>query len=151
MKDTYTNILLATELTDASRHTAEIARKLANGFNAMLSIIHVVEFVPLYGISLNIPDVNEQLLESGKERLHAFGQDYDVSPEHQYLCAGSPQETILKQADKLNCDLIVIGSHDKSWFSPLLGSTANAIMAQAKCDVFKVNLRDKLRAAEKSK
>ena len=150
MKDTYTNILLATELTDASKHTAEIARKLANGFNAMLSMMHVVEFVPQYGINFNIPDVNEQLLEAGKNKLREFGESYDVAPEHQYLCAGSPIEAILKQANKLNCDLIVIGSHDKSWLSPLLGSTANSIMAQASCDVFKVNLREKLRELEKN-
>ena len=68
-----------------------------------------------------------------KQRLHRAFPKWTVSAESTY---GSPAWEILSRADKLNADLIVVGSHGRSSISRLfLGSISQKVLSEAKCSV----------------
>ena len=56
---------------------------------------------------------------------------------------GSTRREILRLAKELDTNLIVIGSHGREGIQRLLGSTANAVLHGAPCDVLAVRIKDK--------
>ena len=53
---------------------------------------------------------------------------------------GHPAEEIRAAAEELSADLVVVGTHGRHGFSLLLGSTANAVLHGAKCDILAVRV-----------
>jgi nucleotide-binding universal stress UspA family protein len=51
---------------------------------------------------------------------------------------GSVYNEVLNQADRIGADLIVVGSHQPSMATYLLGSNAATIVRHAKCSVLVV-------------
>ena len=57
------------------------------------------------------------------------------------ICQGFPVEEILKKADALACDIIVMGTHGKGIIkNTFLGSTARRLLRRARRPVFIVPL-----------
>jgi universal stress protein A len=56
---------------------------------------------------------------------------------------GVPKQEIIHIAEQQQVDLIVLGSHGRHGLALLLGSTANAVLHYAKCDVMAIRLQDK--------
>ena len=54
----------------------------------------------------------------------------------------SLKKVILAEAQAINADLIIVGSHGRHGVSLILGSTANAILHGAQCDVLAVRVPD---------
>ena len=56
---------------------------------------------------------------------------------------GPPKSEITRIAEEQEVDLIVVGSHGRHGFvENLLGSTANAVIHHAKCDVLTVKIQE---------
>jgi universal stress protein A len=66
--------------------------------------------------------------------------DAKVRVEHQVIVADRPRAGhILELLDKLGCDLIVMGTHGRSWLKHLLfGSVAEEVVRLARCPVMVV-------------
>jgi nucleotide-binding universal stress UspA family protein len=66
--------------------------------------------------------------------------DATVRVEHQVIVADRPRAGhILEMLDKLGCDLIVMGTHGRSWLKHLLlGSVAEEVVRLARCPVMVV-------------
>ena len=88
-------------------------------------------------------DLEEQLLADAKESLTKLAAKFGIPPSQQVIEVGSPKVVILDHAAKVNADLIVVGSHGRHGFSLLLGSTANAVLHHAHCDVLAVCIKEK--------
>ncbi|APT83354.1 universal stress protein [Corynebacterium ammoniagenes] len=56
-----------------------------------------------------------------------------------FAVEGQPAEVLLKQADKLKADAIVVGNKRAQGFSRILGSISRNVAAEAKCDLYIVN------------
>ena len=57
------------------------------------------------------------------------------------VCEGFPAEEILKQADKMNCDAIFMGTHGKGFIrNAFLGSTAKRVLRRTRKPVFIIPL-----------
>jgi universal stress protein A len=142
----YKHILLATDLDEHSHKTAKRAQMLAKQSKAKLSIVHVIDHTAfIYGSGeYSIPvemSIEEELTQSAKDSLAKLANMIDIQPEDQHLLSGSPRAQIIELAQKLGTDLIVVGSHARHGAEILLGSTANAILHAAHCDVYAVNNR----------
>jgi len=138
----YKHILIATDLSKNSANAAKRARALADKHNATLDIVHVIEhFTSPFGGEITIP-VNvtlEQTIEAEiRKVLDEQAEKLNIPPEHQHLITGSVKRAILELADTLKIDLIVVGTHGYKGLDILLGSSANAILNGAKCDVLAV-------------
>ncbi len=143
----YNHILLAADFFEHGGLVAEKAKQIAAQNAAQLSLVHVVDNLPItdpaYGpiIPFDV-DLTQELMEATKKRLHELGEKLQVPAERQYLEMGSPKLEIVRVAEEIQADLIVVGSHGRHGFALLLGSTANGVLHHAKCDVLAVRLAD---------
>jgi universal stress protein A len=137
----YKHILFATDLTDDTDFLIKKVRDMRGLTGARLSMIHVVEPLPGYSYAyLGIEDIEGQLIEEAKNSLNKLGGQLSVDVKDQWIEVGPTKSKILEIAQHVNADLIMCGSHGRHGLSLLLGSTANAILHGAKCDVLTVRL-----------
>ena len=143
----YTHILLAADFSEHGEMAAQKARYLASKYQAKLSVIHIVDNLPItdaaYGpvIPFDI-DLNEELMNAATKRLAELGKQLFIPEDRQFLEMGSAKLEIVATAEEQHVDLIVVGSHGRHGLALLLGSTANGVLHHAKCDVLAVRLQD---------
>lgn len=136
----YQHILIATDLGDDNLDVAAKAQALAQKYQAKLSVAHVVESLPGYASGYSgVVDLEEEMKQDAKNKLTQFAAALNVVDADQHLSMGSPKIVILDIAEKINADLIVVGSHGRHGFGLLLGSTASAILHAGHCDVLVVH------------
>jgi universal stress protein A len=143
----YKHILLAADFSEHGEAVAQKARLLAEKNQARLSVLHVVDNLPITDASYGpiIPfdvELTEELMNAGKQRLAKLGEELGIPTAQQFLEIGSPKIEIVRLAEEHSADLIVVGSHGRHGLALLLGSTANGVLHYAKCDVLAVRLRD---------
>lgn len=137
----YKHILFATDLTQETDYIIKKVREICKLTNARLSLIHVVEPLPGYSYAyLGVEDIEGQLIEESKVAIAKLGKELNVDSKDQWIEVGPTKSKILTVAENIGADLIVCGSHGRHGLSLLLGSTANAILHGAKCDVLTVRL-----------
>lgn len=141
----YQHILLAVDYSEHSATFARRAKDLAEKYQAKLSIIHVLDNIPMpdtgYGtvIPLN-EDSGYDLLEAEKTRLMQIGDRLGVAQANCWMVWGVPNQEIVQLAEQEQIDLIIVGSHGRHGLSLLLGSTANSVLHYAGCDVMAIRL-----------
>jgi universal stress protein A len=146
--NSYQHILLAVDLAAAGvQQVALKAQELAAMNQAKLSVIYVVEIVPMMDVNydeispFNV-ELNEIVFGTAEKNLTEFADKLNIKPEHQWLEQGNPGEEIIRVADENQVNLIVLGSHGRHGWALLLGSTANAVLHHAHCDVLAVRLAE---------
>jgi len=141
----YQHILLAIDLhPNCDKTTAAKAVAIAEGFEAKLSVVHAIEHISAYGIAQAYPtvlDLEEQIVNDAREELAKLAQSWKIKPANQYIEVGPPKFIILAKAEEVKADLIVVGSHGRHGLGLLLGSTANAVLHGALCDVLAVRVK----------
>jgi universal stress protein A len=138
----YKHILVATDFSEGSRFVLNRALELAKPMGAKVSLLHIVEPLPGYGYAfLGTAEIEVELLEKSKEHLKAFGREFSISESDQHVEIGPTKVEIVRMADELGADLIVVGSHGRHGLMNLLGSTANAVIHEANCDVLTVRMQ----------
>ena len=144
---TYQHILVATDFSEFSERVTGRARDLAERYLAELSIIHVVENLPIMDSSFGPitpldTDFTEQMLQTARKRLDELADRLSVPESRRWLELGSPKAEIIRVAAEQTADLIVLGSHGRHGIGLLLGSTASSVIHHARCDVLAVRLLD---------
>lgn len=138
----YRHILLATDLAPDTGPVAERAATLA-ATGARLSLVHVIEPLALaYGAEMpvDLASLQEEIARQARGQLESLAHRLGVSGSDTVLAHGNVAREILRVAKERNVDLVVIGSHSRRGLALLLGSTANAVMHQAHCDVLSVRI-----------
>ena len=146
MRD-YQHILLAVDYSEQGAYVAEKAKSLASRYQAKLSIIHVLDNIPVpdtnYGAVIPLTqDSSDDLLEAEKAKLMQLGDQLAVDLANRWMLWGVPKQEIIHIAEQEQVDLIVVGSHGRHGLALLLGSTANSVLHYAKCDVMAIRLKD---------
>ena len=142
----YSNILLAVDFTPAMHAVTRQATDLSRTFKARLSMVHVVEFVPMdLSNDLVLPqemEIDLELVETARQRLQTLAEKLGVDETACYVSQGSTRREIIHLAKERDIDLIVVGSHGREGIQRLLGSTANAVLHGAPCDVLALRIKD---------
>ncbi len=145
----YQNILLAVDFSNAAASVAQRAVRLASVGGAKLTLLHVVEYLPVLDFSgdpmVMTPMVidDELLLGNARQSLQSFVDEHLGDREvAQQVCIGLPKLDILRVIEEQEIDLLVIGSHGRHGFARLLGSTAAAVLNDSPCDVLAVRVKD---------
>lgn len=141
----YQHVLLAVDYTKHSVYVAEKARVLANKYQAKLSVIHVLDNIPMpdtnYGTVIALDQISaDELLEAEKIKFMELGDQLAIDVVNRWMVWGIPTQEIINIADQEQVDLIIVGSHGRHGLALLLGSTANSVLHHAKCDVLAVRL-----------
>lgn len=139
----YKHILFATDLTEDTDFIINKVQNMRQLTQARLSSVHVVEPLPGYSYAyLGIEDIEGQLINEARTALVKLGEKLSIDVKDQWIEVGPTKSKILDIAEKIKADLIICGSHGRHGLSLLLGSTANAILHGAKCDVLTVRLAE---------
>lgn len=143
----YQHILIACDYSAQSLQVALKAKKLAQQQQAKLSLLHVLDNIAMpdtaYGTAINLDKSSDDPhLEQEKNQLIEFARQLEIETANCWLIWGLPKQEIVQFAQEQVVDLIVVGSHGRHGLALLLGSTANAVLHHAKCDVLAVRLQD---------
>lgn len=141
----YRHVLIATDLSQETDKIADHAKLIAQHSGAKISIIHVVQHTPIVygGGEFSIPlDINieETLRQHAQQALSQVSSRLGIAEQDQYLETGSIKVAVVEVAQEIGADLIVVGTHGHRGIEKMLGSTANAILHAAKCDVLTVRV-----------
>jgi len=163
-------ILYTTNLGEGTRPVVQFAASLAKKLDAELYLLHVVE--PLSESNSFLieaylseetehktkklmakmrEDASKQVLDKIKNRVERFcAEDFDATPQQRQrlmddirVVSGPPAETIVREAEELDVDLIIVGAH--AGFSlkrALLGSTARKVTHLSKRPVLVVPMAE---------
>jgi len=140
----YQHILCTVDLGDENLVVALRAMQVAKHNGAKLSLLHVVEYIPIdLANELVLPqqqDIEDQLVKRSKKAVTKLASRLEFEPISEHIVSGSTKAEIIEFSKANNVDLIVIGQHGRHGFSRLLGSTANAVLHNAPCDVLAVRI-----------
>ncbi len=143
----YKHMLLAIDLhPGCDKALLEHGMSLAKEHGAKISLIHAVEHLNAYGVAQAYPsvlEVEDKLVKDAQTELSNIKQQYQIQSAEAVVAVGSPKMIILEYAKEHQVDLIVLGSHGRHGLQLLLGSTANAVLHNAHCDVLAVRLKNK--------
>jgi len=133
----YKKVLFATDFDDVGIKAAHKAKKIADENGAKLFLVHVVEPIPAYAYPgfAGFAEVEVSIREQAEQELNTLADKLGVDAAHRFLEFGSTKNEVLRVAEDNKIDLIVTGSHGKHGLALLLGSTANAILHGAQCDM----------------
>ncbi|OUS25658.1 universal stress protein A [Gammaproteobacteria bacterium 45_16_T64] len=139
----YTHVLLATDFNEETIEVVQRARSIADQNKSTLSVIHVIEPISIaYAgeFPVDLGDIHRELEKQANLRLNQLAKELSIPEAQCFLEIGLTEKEILRVADEESIDLIVVGSHNKHGLSLLLGSTANAILHHAPCDVLAIRV-----------
>ena len=144
---TYQKILVAIDLSSESELVLRKARLIAEP-NAEIHLVYVQEpmdnvyvgIVPQSAAFSGLGDIEAQLGAELQQKLTALGENFNVPSDQLHILNGSPAHEIHRFARENAVQLIVIGTHGQKGLQLLLGSTANAVLHGAGCDVLSVRI-----------
>lgn len=139
----YKTILVAIDFSNDAHAVADRAQQIAKTNHSVTHIIHVIQPLNYIYSSENFigfPNIEEQLRNEARAQLQQFSEYYHIPPAQQHFEVGPAAREIHAVSEKINADLIVIGSHGHRGFAALLGSTANSVLHGSKCDVLAVRV-----------
>jgi universal stress protein A len=139
----YKRVLFATDFDEVGVKAAKKAKKIADENNAELWLVHVVEPIPAYAYPgfAGFAEVEVSIREQAEKELNKLADSLGVDQKHRLIEFGSTKNEVLRVAADNKVDLIVTGSHGKHGLALLMGSTANAILHGADCDVLIVRAK----------
>ena len=140
----YKNILVPLDLNDKgfSDKAVEIAVWHAKNSEAKVHFLNVLPGVHMPMVSAYFPkDAAAQMKIDVKKKLNEFAKLHvteDINYKT-YVAEGKPYATILKYADKLGVDLIIMPSHKRSKVNKvILGSVASKVVENSPVNVLVV-------------
>ncbi len=141
----YSHILYATDLGPHEKIVRGRLKAMLGENNTKVSIVHVVESMPVFmdmSGYLNTAEIIEKMQDEASNLVNKISKDLEISESHQYIIVGSPKTSIVELAKKIKADLIVIGAHNRHIIDNLLGSTTDAVLRAAHCDVLAVRYKE---------
>jgi universal stress protein E len=121
------------------------AKELGTALGGQLKVLHVYDPTPAIaaasdGVAATV-SVPIQELTAGIERRHreAFERllaEFPIDPANTYLESGSPSETLIRMANELGADYVVMGAVARTALARLfIGSTAERVLDRLPCDL----------------
>lgn len=144
----YKKILVAVDLTADTSPIVERAKALAKIHGSEISLLHVIEPVPLV-TPFDVPDVlaptvletQDELAAGAKKRLEKLAVELGVPPGRAEVIVGNTKAEIVNAASEGRADLVVLGGRERHGLSLLVDFTEDAVLHKAACDVLVVRVK----------
>ncbi len=140
----YRKILLVVDLSADSQVVGERAKTVAScSPQAQITLLHVVEYVPVEPMGealLPTVQVESELMDRARTRLAQLATQLGLHDSPRLVETGSIKAEIIRAAQRLGTDLIVLGSRERHGLAILLNFTEDTILHAAPCDVLAVRL-----------
>ncbi|SMP17850.1 universal stress protein [Shimia sagamensis] len=139
----FKTLLLTVDVNDlkGSERPAEVAKTMAERDDAEL---HIMNVVPDYGMSIVgsffSADHNKAILQEAKVALETWaGERFAGLPKVRlHVDQGTIYDLVLKEAESVSADAIIVGAHKSQLKDYLIGPNAARISRHAKQSVFVV-------------
>ena len=144
----FKEIILATDFSDTSKEASYHALLLAQTYKAELKALHVFDpsagHVPSqYYLANRAVEAIEETRQRGKNVLKELAESFNLKVGTIFT-EGDAGYEIVRVAEELNADLIVLGTHGYTgWKRFTLGSVAEFVGRHAPCAVFTIKPRKK--------
>jgi len=155
MQASIKKIILATDFSDTSKEAGYHALLLAKTYNAELKALHVFDtsvwnipaqyyLAPLGPRGFDgFVEGYEEARQPGKDALKELAKSFDLEVKTIFT-EGDPGHEIVRVAEELNTDLIVLGTHGFSgWKRFTIGSVAELVVRHAPCAVLTIRPKGK--------
>ncbi len=140
------NIIVATDLSEASMHAVDTGAALVDALGAQVALVCAfdpMQSMPLVDGSMMAGDVWTEELDGIQDRIERAleklrdekfaGTGCDIIVRRD----GSPGRAIAEVAKERKADLVVVGSHGRTGMKRLLlGSVAEKVVRLCECSVF---------------
>lgn len=143
----YQSILVPIDGSEPSDDGLAHAIGLARDHHATLHILHAIDALPMMvevSSVQNVEQLRQDLLKHGEgllEQARRQASELGVQTETRLteIAGGRVSDTILDEARKTGCDLLVMGTHGRRGLSrALLGSDAEAVLRSSTVPVLLV-------------
>ncbi len=145
-------VLIALDYDPTARKIAEMGYELGKAMNAEVILLHVIsdpvyysstEYSPIMGFTgyLNLDPLQQNTIENLKTASLNFlekSRDFLGDPTIQTMIAeGDFADSILKTAERIHADVIVIGSHSRKWLENIvMGSVTQEVLQHTKIPLY---------------
>lgn len=139
----YQHLLAPIDFSEMTEAVVQRAKNLAEIYDARLTLLHIVPDIPIGAEPFGEPssiilgeELHEERLNTANVRMQELAQQFDLPLSvERAVREGLITDTILEFCEEKDIDLVVIAHSGKKSFLGLLGSTADAVVKSAKCDV----------------
>lgn len=142
-------ILVPVDFSRTSNKAYSYARELARSVGAEIHVLHVLDTHYLTGALHIVIEPRDEMVEKWRERsqekLNRFYQKREKNgfAVHLHMREGRPHEEILKAAEELGADMIVIGSHGWSGVERyIFGNVARKVVKTSNIPVLVIKLKE---------
>lgn len=141
----YRHILAALEThEDDGPRVLHHAARISDEADARLSIVHVIEYMPVDPAGdalLATPlDLTHERRERAHRQINAWVEESGLRPAGIWVSVGNITQEILRARDESGADLIIIGHRSRRGLAALFGSTDDGVLHRAPCDVLAMHL-----------
>ena len=139
----YRNLLVCLDLTEDSVRVLERARAIAASTGGTLTLLHVVEYVPVEPMGealLPAVQIEAELAERATTQIAELATRLSLGGAERLVLTGNIKAEVVRIAQEKRCDLIVIGSRERHGVSILFNFTEDTVLHAAPCDVLAVRL-----------
>ena len=140
----YRRVLLVVDLNEDSLVIGRKAQALAAALGAEITLLHVVEFVPVEPMGETLMPavtVEQELLQQAEQRVAALARDLGLSGAACRVESGNVKVEIVRVAREWAADLIILGSRERHGLSILVNFTEDTVLHAAPCDVLAMRAR----------
>ena len=139
----YKRVLVAVDLSEHSELVVNRAQVIANAFQAEMSLLHVVEYVPVEPMGealLPAVDIEDELVEGARRRLDDLAERTGMPGVDRRVENGTIKSEVVRVAEEISADLVILGSRERHGVAVLLNLTEDTILHAAPCDVLAIRL-----------
>jgi nucleotide-binding universal stress UspA family protein len=136
-------ILCPIDFSATSRRALQYAVAVSQKFGGELTVLHVLEQVPLSTAYSGRPEVEDlsQAEETVRSQLAVWMSAQENTQFKLELGRGPTEDTILKACEQGKYDLLVMGTHGRRLLDrALFGSVTHRVIRRAPCPVLLVRL-----------
>ena len=134
-------IVVGVDGSGTARKAAEVARDLAGALGARLHVVSAFDTdrTEVFGSGSDrwiVSDAGEAERVAREVAATLAGGELKIT----YSAArGKPAEALVREADRLEASMIVVGNRRMQGLGRVLGSVANSVAHTASCDVYIAN------------
>ncbi|PWD86867.1 universal stress protein [Ignatzschineria cameli] len=141
----YQHILVAVDQSADAEKVGRQALIVAQRNHAKITLLNILEGISIsagYELMPIIPQVSDsEIIAEAKKSMRELSLKLGIPDcDTMVISALSTKEGILRAAEELKADLLVIGSHTRSGLGVLLGSTSGSIINDSPCDILTVKV-----------